>query len=65
MQQSEPAASPVGHRLSGYADYQGMGLRQQLPVEKKWALGLQVKFLQFMLSISTWKPCCSTLRLVN
>lgn len=46
MQQSEPVASPVGHRLPGFADYQGIGLRQQLPVERKWALGLQVKFLQ-------------------
>ncbi|KAH9627259.1 hypothetical protein KSS87_004655 [Heliosperma pusillum] len=25
----------------GYADYQGVGLRQQFPVERKWALGLQ------------------------
>ncbi|GMN42187.1 hypothetical protein TIFTF001_011393 [Ficus carica] len=41
MQQSEPASSPVGHRLLGYMDYQGMGLRPQFPAERKWALGLQ------------------------
>ncbi|KAF3444805.1 hypothetical protein FNV43_RR14498 [Rhamnella rubrinervis] len=43
MHQSEPAATtPVGQRLpGGYVDYQGVGLRQQLPVERKWALGLQ------------------------
>ncbi|KAM5581327.1 SNF1-related protein kinase catalytic subunit alpha KIN10 [Rosa sericea] len=44
MHQSEPASSPVGHRLPGYMEYQGMGsspFRQQFPVERKWALGLQ------------------------
>lgn len=45
MHQSEAAASPVGHRLPGYMEYQGMGFRPQFPVERKWALGLQVKFL--------------------
>ncbi|XP_048433926.1 SNF1-related protein kinase catalytic subunit alpha KIN10-like isoform X2 [Pyrus x bretschneideri] len=39
--QSETAASPVGHRLPGYMEYQGMGFRPQFPVERKWALGLQ------------------------
>ncbi|XP_010551836.1 PREDICTED: SNF1-related protein kinase catalytic subunit alpha KIN10 [Tarenaya hassleriana] len=34
-------ASPVGHRLSGFIDYQGMGMRSQYPVDRKWALGLQ------------------------
>ncbi|XP_016649485.1 PREDICTED: SNF1-related protein kinase catalytic subunit alpha KIN10 [Prunus mume] len=41
MHQSEAAASPVGHRLPGYMEYQGMGFRPQFPVERKWALGLQ------------------------
>ncbi|KAM1187568.1 hypothetical protein ACFX2J_023476 [Malus domestica] len=39
--QSETAASPVGHRLPGYMEYQGMGFKPQFPVERKWALGLQ------------------------
>ncbi|KAK9672231.1 hypothetical protein RND81_12G086300 [Saponaria officinalis] len=29
------------NRYHGYADYQGIGLRQQFPVERKWTLGLQ------------------------
>ena len=43
MHQNEPINSPVGHRLPGYMDYQGIGARPQYPVERKWALGLQVK----------------------
>ncbi|GLT56303.1 hypothetical protein SLA2020_293520 [Shorea laevis] len=41
---SEPVSPAVGHRMTGYMDYQGLrqlGLRVQSPVEKKWALGLQ------------------------
>ncbi|XP_061358095.1 SNF1-related protein kinase catalytic subunit alpha KIN10-like [Gastrolobium bilobum] len=39
---SSKVASPVvGHRIPGYIDYQGGGMRQQFPVERKWALGLQ------------------------
>ncbi|KAF7842785.1 SNF1-related protein kinase catalytic subunit alpha KIN10 isoform X2 [Senna tora] len=38
---SEVAAPAVGHRFPGYMDYQGVGLRQHFPVERKWALGLQ------------------------
>ncbi|KAF9623328.1 hypothetical protein IFM89_000817 [Coptis chinensis] len=38
---SEAAASPVGHRILGYMDHQENGLRPQLPVERKWSLGLQ------------------------
>ncbi|KAK7295412.1 hypothetical protein RJT34_18319 [Clitoria ternatea] len=34
-------ASVVGHRFPGYMDYPGGALRQQFPVERKWALGLQ------------------------
>ncbi|KAA8530399.1 hypothetical protein F0562_005108 [Nyssa sinensis] len=41
MNLNEAAASPVGQRLSGYMDYQGIGSRPQFPVERKWALGLQ------------------------
>ena len=43
MHPSEPATSPVGYQLPGYMDYQGIGLRSQIPVERKWNLGLQVK----------------------
>ena len=37
-------AGPVGQRFPGYVDYQGIGLRTQFPAERKWALGLQVRF---------------------
>ncbi|XP_022774521.1 SNF1-related protein kinase catalytic subunit alpha KIN10-like [Durio zibethinus] len=39
---NEPTAPAFGHRLLGCADYQAMGLRG---LERKWALGLQVKFV--------------------
>jgi hypothetical protein len=32
----------AGHRIPGYMDYPRAGLRPQLPVERKWALGLTV-----------------------
>ncbi|XP_077215012.1 SNF1-related protein kinase catalytic subunit alpha KIN10-like [Tasmannia lanceolata] len=38
---SEAAASAIGHHVPGYMDHQGMDLRTQFPVERKWALGLQ------------------------
>ncbi|CAI0439476.1 unnamed protein product [Linum tenue] len=41
MHPSEPVSPSVGHRPAGYMDYQGMGLRSQYPVDRKWALGLQ------------------------
>ncbi|KAJ7974366.1 Non-specific serine/threonine protein kinase [Quillaja saponaria] len=41
MHHGEIAAPAVGHRVQGYMEYQGMGLRPQFPVERKWALGLQ------------------------
>lgn len=37
-------AGAVGQRFPGYGDYQGVGLRSQFPAERKWALGLQVRF---------------------
>ncbi|RYQ85945.1 hypothetical protein Ahy_B10g105591 isoform A [Arachis hypogaea] len=38
---STEVSSPVaGHRFPGYMDYQ-VGMRPQIPVERKWALGLQ------------------------
>ncbi|KAK4409827.1 SNF1-related protein kinase catalytic subunit alpha KIN10 [Sesamum angolense] len=40
MNPSETVASPVGQRLPGAIDYQQFGGRQ-LPVDRKWALGLQ------------------------
>lgn len=42
MHPAESVASPVSHRLPGLMEYQGVGLRSQYPVERKWALGLQV-----------------------
>ncbi|KAF8390175.1 hypothetical protein HHK36_024697 [Tetracentron sinense] len=41
MHPGEAAALAVGLRLPGYMDQQGIGLRPQFPVERKWALGLQ------------------------
>ncbi|QCD92644.1 SNF1-related protein kinase catalytic subunit alpha KIN10-like [Vigna unguiculata] len=38
---SEVASPVVGHHSTGYMDYQGVGMRQQFPAERKWALGLQ------------------------
>jgi len=43
----EGASPVVGHRFPGYIDYQGVGMRQQFPAERKWALGLQVQYLTF------------------
>ncbi|GAU19808.1 hypothetical protein TSUD_170330 [Trifolium subterraneum] len=39
-QMREVASSVAGHRIPGYMDPRA-GLRPQLPVERKWALGLQ------------------------
>ncbi|CAI0375178.1 unnamed protein product [Linum tenue] len=41
MHPSEPVSPSGGHRPAGYMEYQGMGLRSQYPVDRKWALGLQ------------------------
>ncbi|KAF8408145.1 hypothetical protein HHK36_007287 [Tetracentron sinense] len=41
MRSGEAAVLADGHCLSGYIDHQGIGLRPQFPVERKWALGLQ------------------------
>ncbi|KAL8140835.1 hypothetical protein V2J09_006856 [Rumex salicifolius] len=41
MHQNETAIAAVPQRYHGYADYQVTGMRQQLAVERKWALGLQ------------------------
>ncbi|KAL8154198.1 hypothetical protein V2J09_011958 [Rumex salicifolius] len=41
MHHHEALTAAMSPRYSGYSDYQGMGLRQQLAVERKWALGLQ------------------------
>ncbi|KAF1877448.1 hypothetical protein Lal_00040163 [Lupinus albus] len=38
---SEVASPVIGNRFPGYIDYQGVGMRPQFPVERKWALGLQ------------------------
>lgn len=35
----------VGSHLPVYVDHHGVGLRPQLPSERKWALGLQVENL--------------------
>lgn len=41
---NETTASPVGQRFPGIMDYQQAGARQ-FPIERKWALGLQVGLL--------------------
>ncbi|KAL9391817.1 hypothetical protein Peur_015737 [Populus x canadensis] len=41
MHQNESSSPAGGHRLPGFMDYQGMGLKSQFLVERKWALGLQ------------------------
>ncbi|KAI3860472.1 hypothetical protein MKX03_013475 [Papaver bracteatum] len=40
MQQGEATSPMGGHHIPGNMDHQGLGLRQ-LPVERKWTLGLQ------------------------
>ncbi|KAM7516751.1 hypothetical protein LguiA_006334 [Lonicera macranthoides] len=61
---NDAADSIVGQRLPGYTDYQGMGARPQFPVERKWALGLQVKFPCLRLRlIATWKMKTKTTNL--
>ncbi|MCH93652.1 SNF1-related protein kinase catalytic subunit alpha KIN10, partial [Trifolium medium] len=47
-QMREVASSVAGHRIPGYMDPRA-GLRPQLPVERKWALGLQFEALSFLL----------------
>lgn len=44
MHQNEATPTALGHRLQGYMDYQGISVKPQFPVERKWALGLQVSF---------------------
>ncbi|KAK9107451.1 hypothetical protein Syun_023462 [Stephania yunnanensis] len=41
MHPGEPSSPVVGHRLPGYMDSQGIGLRPQFSADRKWALGLQ------------------------
>nr|AFN89137.1 sucrose non-fermenting 1 [Mesembryanthemum crystallinum] len=41
MHLNEVAAPAAAQRFHGHVDYQGVGLRSQFPVERKWALGLQ------------------------
>ncbi|KAL2941891.1 SNF1-related protein kinase catalytic subunit alpha KIN10 [Bienertia sinuspersici] len=41
MNPNEVASPAAAHQYHGYGDYQGVGLRPQFPVERKWALGLQ------------------------
>ncbi|KAL1334613.1 uncharacterized protein [Arachis hypogaea] len=47
---SSEVSSPVVGHLPGYMDYR-VGMRPQIPVERKWALGLQaMQLLQVQLS---------------
>ncbi|KAL1334001.1 hypothetical protein AAHE18_11G144800 [Arachis hypogaea] len=47
---SSEVSSPVAGHLPGYMDYQ-VGMRPQISVERKWALGLQaMQLLQLQLS---------------
>jgi len=42
---SGEVASPFGgHCFSRNVDYQGVGMRHQFPVERKWTLGLKVLY---------------------
>ncbi|KDP27185.1 hypothetical protein JCGZ_19884 [Jatropha curcas] len=41
MHANEPTSPAVGHRLPGYMDFPGTGLKSQFAVDRKWALGLQ------------------------
>jgi len=52
MHSNEVASSVVGQRFPGYMDYPGVGSRPQFPVERKWALGLQVR------QCHPWWCCC-------
>ena len=42
MHPNEVTSPASGNRNHGFVDYQGIGLQQQFPPERKWALGLQV-----------------------
>lgn len=42
MRTPEAAASPVCHWVPAHVDQYGLGARSQVPVDRKWALGLQV-----------------------
>ncbi|RYR20032.1 hypothetical protein Ahy_B03g065116 [Arachis hypogaea] len=47
---SSEVSSPVAGNFPGYMDYQ-VGMRSQIPVERKWALGIQaMQLLQLQLS---------------
>ena len=47
MTSNEAPTSPImEQRPSAYIDYQGMNIKNQ--AERKWALGLQVKFLEII-----------------
>ncbi|XP_074320055.1 SNF1-related protein kinase catalytic subunit alpha KIN10-like [Silene latifolia] len=41
MHPNEVLSPASGNRYLGHADYQGIGVRQELPIERKWTLGLQ------------------------
>jgi 5'-AMP-activated protein kinase catalytic alpha subunit len=41
MRTPEAGASPVGHWIPAHVDHYGLGARSQVPVDRKWALGLQ------------------------
>lgn len=51
MSSNEPASPIIAQRIPGYMDYQGTVARPQFPVDRKWALGLQVKFPQVCLPL--------------
>ena len=61
MHPDEVTSPASGHCYHGYVECQGIGLRQQFPVEKKWALGLQVLFslTSNMLCLSPFPQICS------
>lgn len=51
MRTPEAGASPVGHWIPAHVDHYGLGARSQVPVDRKWALGLQVCSWLLILSV--------------
>lgn len=58
MTSGETSPSVMAHHMSGYMEAQGISLRQQFPVERKWALGLQVT--QVVWALCLWSAFISS-----
>ncbi|QHN82638.1 SNF1-related protein kinase catalytic subunit alpha [Arachis hypogaea] len=61
---SSEVSSPVAGHFPGYMDYQ-VGMRSQIPIERKWALGIQTQLMLDQLAdlqnwrsvVFQWKNC--------